>query len=158
MPINSATQRRSLNLGLSFPSSGASSATQVGSAGTSAIGTGGAGVGVGDGDTGGDTTTEIIDAAARAVAATALALATSALQPGDVTVPINDGTQVDLQDRDGTVGDTEGNLMFAAKSEDGAVARPLTLTDQGLRIDQTPTTQLLLEVVKQLQALNKKLN
>lgn len=120
----------------------------------SAIGTavaGGTGGGSGGGTGGGSGAH--IDLTARALAQAAYNLATTALQPDDVATAIHDGDPIDLQDRDGTLGETSGALVFGAASEDMSRARPLRVTEAGLAIDQRTTIELLRDTLNVLEEI-----
>ena len=122
--------------------------------GGGSVGTGGGG-GTGGG-TGGD---EALATAQQALltANAALAIAQSALQPGDVAEEVFDGTRIDLQDRDGTLGTTSGTLLFGTKSEDDPTARPVRSTDQGLVVDQYETYKILVDISAALEIIRQKL-
>ena len=72
-------------------------------------------------------------------------------------MPIFDGDLVDLQDRDGTVGITSGNVMFAAKSEDLLRSRSLRVNESGLVVDQNNTHQLLEIILSQIESIGETL-
>jgi hypothetical protein len=126
--------------------------------GSGGVGTGGGGGTGGAGGGAGDSEALATAQQALAIANTALALATSALQPGDVAEEVFDGTIIDLQDKDGVVGTTSGNLIFAQKTEDDEIARPVRATEQGLVVDQSETYTLLMQISESLAALQNKLN
>ena len=57
---------------------------------------------------------------------------------------IRDGSTVDLEDIDGTIGDTKGTLLFATTLENGVVkARPLRIGAQGVQFSDGRTQELL---------------
>ena len=70
-------------------------------------------------------------------------------------MPIFDGNAVDLQDRDGTVGTTSGNVMVAAKSEDLSRSRSLRVNESGLVVDQRSTHELLETILGQILSIGE---
>lgn len=115
---------------------------------------GGSGGGGGNPPSGGGGGGPHIDATARLLAQTAYSLASTALQPGDVAEEVFDGSLVDLRDRDGTIGTTSGNLLFAEK--DGE-ARPVRTSERGVVIDQSTTVDLLRETHELLKRVLERL-
>ena len=109
------------------------------------------GSGSGSGGSGGGSA---IDLVARAQAAAAYSLAANAVASGDIAEEVFDGTLIDLEDRDGTLGETSGTLVFGW---DGTAARPLRTTYYGMVVDQGTTTQLLAETYRLLKQIAEKL-
>jgi hypothetical protein len=70
-------------------------------------------------------------------------------------MPIFDGNIVDLQDLDGVVGTTSGNVMFVAKSEEPTRSRPLRITEQGLAVDQSNIHRVLNTILNQIRDIER---
>ena len=73
-------------------------------------------------------------------------------------MPVFDGTIVDLQDRDGTLGETSGNVLFTMKAEKQGRSRPLRVTEHGLVVDQSNVHRILRTILSQVQSIERNIN